>query len=136
MKRLGLEPWVVLAGYRTEDYLDTLACMDIFVFLMPGSDGTARALREAMAMAKPAVVADRGILPELVEDGISGIVVKDRPKEMATAIVKLLKDPKLRESMGRAAWERAHAQFRLDRQGEAVEAFYRRIKTLGKWKRK
>jgi hypothetical protein len=43
MVRLGIEPWVILAGYRTDDYLDALACMDIFVFLMPGSDGTARA---------------------------------------------------------------------------------------------
>ena len=43
IKRLRIEPWVVLGGYRTEDYMDTLACMDIFVFLMAGSDGTARA---------------------------------------------------------------------------------------------
>ena len=73
MKRLGMEPWVILGGYQTEYYIDTLACMDIFVFLMPGSDGTARALREAMAMGKPVIVADRGMLPELVEDGVSGM---------------------------------------------------------------
>ena len=58
MKKLGIERWVVLGGYQTEDYLDTLACMDIFVFLMAGSDGTARALRGAMAMGKPTIVAD------------------------------------------------------------------------------
>ena len=65
--------------------------MDIFVFLMAGSDGTARALREAMAMGKPVVVADRGILPELVEDGISGLVVKDTPDELAKATLQLLR---------------------------------------------
>src|SRR5512136_1757271 len=34
MRQLGVEEWVTLAGYQTTDYLDTLACMDIFVFLM------------------------------------------------------------------------------------------------------
>ncbi|NWF93238.1 MAG: glycosyltransferase family 4 protein [Syntrophaceae bacterium] len=136
MKRLGVEPWVVLGGYRTEDYLDTLACMDIFVFLMAGSDGTARALREAMAMGKPVIVADRGMLPELVEDGVSGLVVEDTPEGLARAALRLLRDPELRLAMGRAAYEKAHRDFRLDRQVEAVERFYQEMIGLGRWKRR
>jgi glycosyltransferase involved in cell wall biosynthesis len=136
MKRLGIEPWVVLGGYRTDDYIDTLACMDIFVFLMAGSDGTARALREAMAMGKPVVVADRGIMPELVEDEISGLVVKDTPEELANATLQLLRYPELRAKMGKAAWEKAHQDFRLDRQAEAIETFYQEMITLGKWRRR
>ena len=134
MKRLGVEPWVVLAGYRTDDYLDTLACMDIFLFLMAGSDGTARALREAMAMGKPVVVANRGMLPELVEDGGSGFVVEDTPDSLAAAVLRLLRDPSLRMAMGRAAYQKAHQDFRLDRQAETVEAFYQEMIALGKWK--
>jgi len=136
MKRLGIEPWVVLGGYRTDDYIDTLACMDIFVFLMAGSDGTARALREAMAMGKPVVVADRGILPELVEDEISGLVVKDTPGELANATLQLLRYPELRAKMGKAAYQKAHQDFRLDRQAEAIETFYQEIIRLGKWRRR
>jgi glycosyltransferase involved in cell wall biosynthesis len=134
MKKLEIEKWVVLPGYRREDYIDTLACMDIFVFLMPGSDGTARALREAMAMGKPVVVADRGILPELVENGVSGFVVKDAPEDLARAILELLRRTNLRQSMAEAARRRAHQEFRLDRQAEAVETFYREMISLGKWK--
>jgi glycosyltransferase involved in cell wall biosynthesis len=136
MKRLGIEQWVVLGGYRTDDYIDTLACMDIFVFLMAGSDGTARALREAMAMGKPAVVADRGILPELVENGVSGLVVKDSTEGLAEALLQLLRNRELRMAFGEAAYQKAHREFRLDRQGEAVEKFYQEMVTLGKWKRK
>lgn len=135
MKKLGIEPWVVLAGYRTDDYLDTLACMDIFVFLMAGSDGTARALREAMAMGKPAVVANRGILPELVEDGTSGRVVEDTADALAEATLQLLKNKELRISMGRAAYEKAHREFRLVRQAECVETFYQEMIALGKWRK-
>jgi glycosyltransferase involved in cell wall biosynthesis len=135
MKRLGIEPWVVLAGYRTEDYLDTLSCMDIFVFLMAGSDGTARALREAMAMGKPAVVARRGMLPELVDHGVSGMVVKDTPEELARATLDLLRNPNLRSSMGAAALAKAHRDFRLEAQAAAVEEYYAHMLSLGKWRR-
>ena len=134
MKQLGVEKWVVLAGYRTDDYLDTLACMDIFVFLMAGSDGTARALREAMAMGKAVIVANRGMLPELVEDGISGLVVNDTPEEMARAVLRLLRHPEMREALGKAAYRKAHQDFQLDRQVEAVERFYQRMLKLGKRK--
>ena len=135
MKQLGLEKWVILAGYRTDDYLDTLACMDIFLFLMAGSDGTARALREAMAMGKPVIVANRGMLPELIEDGVSGLVVNDTPEELARAVLHLLRHSEMRKAMGEAAREKAHREFRLDRQVEAVEKFYKEMISLGKWKK-
>jgi glycosyltransferase involved in cell wall biosynthesis len=134
MRQLGVEKWVVLGGYRTEDYLDTLACMDIFVFLMAGSDGTARALREAMAMGKPVIVANRGMLPELVEDGISGLVVDDTSEGLADAALRLLRHPEMREALGKAAYRKAHEGFRLDRQAEAVEGFYQEMIRLGKRK--
>jgi glycosyltransferase involved in cell wall biosynthesis len=136
MRKLGVGSWVVLGGYRKEDYLDTLACMDIFVFLMAGSDGTARALREAMAMGKPVIVADRGMLPELVEDGISGQVVKDTSEALSRATLHLLRHPELRRTMGEAAFQKAHREFRLERQAEEVEAFYERMITMGNWRKR
>jgi len=132
MRQLGVEKWVVLGGYQTKDYLDTLACMDIFVFLMPGSDGTARALREAMAMGKPVIVANRGMLPELVEDGVSGLIVNDTSEELALAALRLLHHPEMREALGKAAYQKAHQDFQLDRQAEDVERFYREMIRLGK----
>jgi len=134
MRQLGVAKWVVLGGYQTNDYVDTLACMDIFVFLMPGSDGTARALREAMAMGKPVIVANRGMLPELVEDGISGVVVNDTSEELARAALRLLHDPEMREALGKEAYRKAHRDFELDRQAESVEKFYQEMIRLGKRK--
>ena len=136
MKKLGIESWVVLGGYQTDHYLDTLACMDIFVFLMPGSDGTARALREAMAMGKPSIVANRGILPELIDHGITGLVVEDSPEELAQATLRMLRSPELRTTMGKEAHEKAYREFRLDRQADAVEKFYDEMIKLGPWRRK
>jgi len=134
VKRLGIEKWVVLGGYQTNDYLDTLACMDLFVFLMPGSDGTARALREAMAMGKPVIVANRGMLPELVENGVSGLVVNDTREELARVALRLIHHPEIRDALGKAAYQKAHQEFQLDQQVEAVESFYQEMIKLGKRK--
>jgi glycosyltransferase involved in cell wall biosynthesis len=103
---------------------------------MPGSDGTARALREAMAMGKPVIVADRGIMPELVEHGVSGFVAKDTPEALAEATLQLLRHPEGRTKMGEAAYEKAHRTFLLDHQVEEFERFYQQMITLGKWKRR
>jgi len=132
MEQLGLRKHVILAGYRREDYFDTIASMDIFVFLMAGSDGTGRAMREAMALGKPIVAANRGMLPEMVEDGVSGIVVEDTPENVAEALTRLIRDDDLRKKMGEAAREKALRDFRLDKQAEEIEAFYRKILDTGR----
>lgn len=127
MERLGVASHVILAGYQMDDYVDTLACMDVFVLLTPGSDGTARALREAMAMAKPVVVTTKGMLPELVHDRVTGFVAQDTPQSLYQALLPLVKDERLRTTMGRNAHETAHKEFRLEHQAEQVEAFYQKI---------
>ena len=103
MERLGISSHVILAGYRMNDYVDILACMDVFVLLTPGSDGTARALREAMAMKKPVVVTTRGMLPELVRDGVTGFVVQETPQTLYQALLPLVKD-KLAEMPEKVTW--------------------------------
>jgi L-malate glycosyltransferase len=128
MERLGIASHVILAGYRVDDYRDMLACMDVFCLLTPGSDGTARALREAMAMGKPAVVTKKGMLPELVQDGATGLVVQEGPEALYRALLTLVRDERLRKAMGKAAYEMAHREFRLERQAEEVEAFYQKIR--------
>jgi len=127
LEHLGIASHVILAGYRVDDYRDMLACMDVFCLLTPGSDGTARALREAMAMGKPAVVTNKGMLPELVHDGATGLVVQESPEALYRALLTLLQDERLRRAMGQAAYEMANREFRLERQAEEVEAFYQKI---------
>ncbi|MCK5577990.1 MAG: glycosyltransferase family 4 protein, partial [Planctomycetes bacterium] len=68
-KKLGLEQNVIFAGYLKDDYINTVGVFDFGLFLVPGSDGSCRAVRELMALGKPMIVAHRGILPEMVEDG-------------------------------------------------------------------
>jgi glycosyltransferase involved in cell wall biosynthesis len=87
-----------------------------------------------MAMGKPVIVANRGMLPELVEDGVSGLVVNDSAEDLAHATLRLLRHPEMREALGKAAYQKAHQDFQLDRQVETVERFYQRMLKLGKRK--
>jgi len=111
-------------GYRTDDYVDFLAAADLKLFLVPGSDGTCRAVREAMALGKPVVASSRGMLPELVSHGVTGLVVEDTPDNLARAILLLAGQPDLRRKMGEAARESALRDFRPEKQAQQVGAFY------------
>ena len=123
IKSLGIEKKAILAGYRREDYVDTLSCLSIFTLLMPGSDGTARALREAMAMGKACVVSDYGMLPEIVDTEKAGIVVKDVPS-LVEAWDELIKDPVKRKELGNRARKYAVNMFDLKRTAQFLENFY------------
>lgn len=134
-KRLGIQDRVIFPGYRGEDYVDYLAAMDIKVFLVPGSDGTCRAVREAMAMAKPVVASRRGMLPEILEGGRLGLLVDEDPRDLAEAILRLAVDGGLRASMGAASREKALRDFSLEAQASRVASFYRALLTMGPLKR-
>jgi len=122
--RLGLGERVFLAGHRGADYPDALAAMDLLTYLVPGSDGTCRALQEAAAAGVPAVATRRGALPELVEDGRTGVLVEERPSALAEAWERLLDDPARRAALGAAARRRAREVFAPEALARAVEALY------------
>lgn len=125
-QEMGLSDNIFFTGYQLHGYPEMLAALDVKVFLVPGSDGSCRAVREAMAMGKPVVVANRGMLPEIVEDGVNGLVVDDSPENLAHAISLLIKDKQLRATMGEAARKKMHEECNLTRQLEKIEEVYRR----------
>ena len=115
-------------GYRRDDYRDVLAAADAGLMLVPGSDGSCRAAMQLAAMAKPLVVARRGVLPDIVLDGVTGIVVQDTPRLLAEALCEMAGlSPEQRAAWGRAGRERVIECFNLDRQVEAVIAVYEAV---------
>ncbi len=122
--RLGIADRVVFAGYRTEDYAEILRTIDVFTMLVPGSDGTCRALLEAAACGVPAVVSPRGALPELVVHGVTGLVVPETSNALAEAWGALLQDSERRAALGKAAAERAQRLFVPERFAAEIEAIY------------
>lgn len=124
VRALGLEGHVVRAGYRVEDYAALVGGMDLFTFLVPGSDGTCRALREAAALGLPMVGTRRGAIPEIIVDGETGLLVDEDPASLAAAWERLAADPDARRAMGEAARCDARARFSPAGLAELVEGFY------------
>jgi len=124
-RRMGLESRVIFAGYRKQDYAEVLRCIDVFTFLVPGSDGTCRAVLEAAACGVPAVTSRRGALPEIVDDGVTGVLCEERPEALASGWRALLDDPPRRRAMGENARKRAEAVFSSAHLAREVAALYR-----------
>ena len=127
--RLGLQGHVVLPGYQREpDYSAALRSLDAFLFLVPGSDGTCRAVCEAMAFGLPVVATRRGILPELLAERrageIPGVACAEDATDMAAALLRLLRDEALRRAWGNAALRRATLDMDPVRAAERTRDLY------------
>ena len=103
VKHRGLEKNVIFTGYREDDYGDVLNLFDFKVFLTPGSDGACRAVREALACGKPVVATRKGILPELIEDGKTGILIEDRTADLVRAMLNMARQQEFRQQCSHAA---------------------------------
>jgi glycosyltransferase involved in cell wall biosynthesis len=123
----GLSHVVLRAGYRGEDYREVLALFDALAFVVPGSDGSCRAVLEAMAQEIPVIASQRGILPETVVDGESGRVIPEDPDLWADAFVELWREPERWRARGKAARRRVLEHHTPALAAERLEQFYERI---------
>ena len=124
VKDRGLDRNVIFTGYRKEDYHEVLNLLDYKIFLVPGSDGSCRAVREALACAKPVIAARRGILSELIRDGETGILIEEKPADLARAMLTMIKDRDFRLSCSRAARQYAETVLSPERYVRKVTAVY------------
>lgn len=93
---------IIFTG-RRRDIPDILSCIDVFV--MPSiAEGLPNALLEAMAMGKPIVATEVGGIPEVMKNGVNGLLVPPRdPSALATAMKGLIGNDRLAAQMGDAA---------------------------------
>jgi glycosyltransferase involved in cell wall biosynthesis len=83
---------------------------------------------EAMGCEVAVVASDAGGLPEVVENGVTGLVVpRGDSTALAQAIGSLLADPERRRAMGQAGRVRALQMFDWDRSAEQFEQIYREV---------
>lgn len=88
---------------------------------------------EAMGCETPVVASDAGGLPEVVEDGVTGLIVpRGDSAALADAMGTLLADPAKRAEMGRAGRERALRLFDWDRTAEQFERIYASVMARGR----
>lgn len=114
IKHLNLSKWIKLPGFR-EDVLSLVKTADLFV-MSSVAEGLGTSVLDAMAMGHAVVGTRAGGIPESVVDSETGLLVEPGdPKELARAIVTLLKDPALRRQYGDAGRTRVAEYFNVDR---------------------
>src|SRR5438132_14062235 len=121
-----LEKHVLLPGFRT----DVLGCIKGFdLFAMSSvTEGLGTSILDAMACSRAIVATRAGGIPEIVEDGETGVLVAPRDHTaMAGAIVRLLRDDALRRQMGDAGFARVQARFTVERMVAETAAVYARV---------
>jgi len=107
------------------------------VVVLPSlSEGLPMALLEAMALGRAVLASRVGGIPEVVQDGQTGLLIQpaDAPL-LAAAIVRLLKDPELRANLGMRARAHIEREWSSARMVESTTAVYDEILAARKARR-
>jgi glycosyltransferase involved in cell wall biosynthesis len=118
---LQLRPWITFAGYQTnlESFYE---CIDIYANPAIG-EGFGIAVVEAMLASKPVVLANAGAHPELIEDGLSGLLHQPGSSQsLADTLEMLISDPVRLKQITIAARDRAEKLFSPQKYATQFEA--------------
>ena len=119
----GIERHVVFTG-RRDDIPAVTAAFDVAV-LPSYREAQGLTILEAMALSRPVVASNVGGIPEMIEDGVTGLLVPSQdPPALAGAIVRLLQDHQLADVLGRAGHDLVHDRFCVELMVSAVQSLY------------
>jgi glycosyltransferase involved in cell wall biosynthesis len=123
LAELGLQGVVQLLGWR-RDVTDLLHAMDLF--LLPSLfEGLPRSVLQAMAAGVPVVATGVDGTPEVIEDGVSGLLIPPgRPDVAARRVIELLADDDLRERCVMQARRRLSREFDIHQMVRDLDRLY------------
>ncbi|MDH3504983.1 MAG: glycosyltransferase family 4 protein [Nitrospirota bacterium] len=126
IRELGLEHCVHLVGFR-HDVPALLAILDVVV-IPSFEEGIPQSLTQALAMERPVVASAVGGIPEVVQDGLSGLLVPPRdPAVLAEKIACLLHDPMAATRMGKVGRQVIQERYSMEHMLNQTERVYRRM---------
>lgn len=126
VRELGIEEQFRFLDFR-HNIADAMAAFDVFVFPSTG-DGFGKVLIEAAALKVPIVACDTETTREILEDGLTGMLVPPRNyRAIADAIDRLLKDNRLRSRIAEAGYQRVIERYDLKRNVAEIEHTYQSI---------
>jgi glycosyltransferase involved in cell wall biosynthesis len=124
--RLGLADSVIFTGFQM-DVSEIMATFDVAV-LPSLFEGMGRVLLEAMAMEKPVVASRVGGIPDLVHDGVNGILIAPGSvQELTSSLLKTLRNPVMAREMGKQGRKRIKAEFSVDTMVQSIQRVYHEL---------
>jgi glycosyltransferase involved in cell wall biosynthesis len=120
----GLGDRVSFVGFL-EDLPAMMATLDVALYAALESDGMSRVLWEYLASGAPVVATRVGVVPEVLEDGATALLVPaGEPAPLAAAVERLLADPGLRRRLGGAGAALVRARFSGAQLAERLTGLY------------
>jgi glycosyltransferase involved in cell wall biosynthesis len=114
---------VVFTG-RRDDVPAVTAALDVAV-LPSYREAQGLSILEAMALSRPVVASNVGGIPEMITDGVTGLLVPPHDADaLAAGIIRLLLDHPFADMLGRAGHDMVHDRFCIQLMVDAVEAIY------------
>jgi len=114
---------VVFTG-RRDDVPAVTAALDVAV-LPSYREAQGLSILEALALSRPVVASNVGGIPEMITNGVNGLLVRAHDVDaLAAAISRLLRDHPLADMLGRAGHDMVHDRFCIDLMVESVQAIY------------
>ena len=110
----------------SDDLVRDLRAAEALLYLSR-SEGLGSAILLAMTHGRPTVASRVGGIPELVTDGVTGLLVENDPESIAFAIRRMRDDIPLRTTMSTAALARVRTEFSQDRMANRTLEVYRRV---------
>jgi glycosyltransferase involved in cell wall biosynthesis len=121
--RLGIGQRVVMAGFQTD--VRPYYCLSTLLALPSYSEGSPNVVLEAMAAGLPIAATAAGGIPEILEDGLSGLVVTPGdPPAMAEAILRILRDKGLALRLAAAARSCVESKYTPQAYRRSLTEFY------------
>jgi len=102
---------------------------NVDIFVMPSiREAFGVAAVEAQAMEIPVVATKVGGVPEVVKDGITGILVEPcNPEQLATAIIELIENPERRKEMGKDGRKYVPSHYRWEDNATLMDDLYKSV---------
>ena len=123
--KLGLNRQVSLMGHSLQVPKDMANC-DIVVH--PSRfDSMPYVPLEAMRAGKPVIVTNVGGLPEIITDGVDGLLAKPEPQNIAHKVLKLCQDDQLRQTLIKNAYPTLRQRFSLQHMLSNIDSIYRSL---------
>jgi spore coat protein SA len=124
---------VVLTGFIPPEQMPAAYLLgDVFVGPSQIDEGLGLVFLEAAAAGLPIIATRMGGIPEVVQDGVNGLLLEQQDDliELAEKIIRLLGDPDLRKTLGQQGRDWVAATFSWEKIATTLEAFYDEVMTF------
>ena len=125
IRERGIEDRIRFTGFRT-DIGDLIQSLDIIVYPSIAPESFGLSILEGMFLGKPVIASKIGGVPEIIEDGVTGILIEpNHPEQIADRILYLFRNEEICDRIGQTAREVVRKKFPMGNYVGAMENAFR-----------